>query len=293
MAGPLLVGLAAGRRLVRDRADPPAARAERRGSCDPGPSAGAVQHVILSGEGKAAADPRAARFRRRHWTPTSLGTGFRPRFVGYALRWRAASQDRTRSRPARAADPAGRRTRDRGGAARILPRSGAPRRAAPAADGAHPRARATLHGRLRVPAHGAYTMRTEHAVLTGPMPRISASACSTPTSPMAATSRRACPLRARDAGFETVFVHPFHRDFFNRAAVVTRLGFDRLIMEDDFAGAPRVGPYVGDAALADRVLAEVRARARRRCSCTASRWRTTDRGSRDACRGSTTRWHST
>ncbi|WP_258318270.1 hypothetical protein, partial [Escherichia coli] len=40
----------------------------------------------------------------------------------------------------------------------------------------------------------------------------------------------------------------------------TRLGFDRLIMEDDFSGAPRVGPYVADAAMADRVLAEIHGR---------------------------------
>ena len=31
-------------------------------------------------------------------------------------------------------------------------------------------------------------------------------------------------------------------------------------MEEAFAGAPRIGPYVGDVALAERVLAEVRAR---------------------------------
>jgi phosphoglycerol transferase MdoB-like AlkP superfamily enzyme len=124
------------------------------------------------------------------------------------------------------------------------------------------RARAEIHGRLRVPAHGAYTMRTEHAVLTGADAEDLGFGVFDPYLTHGGCEPTSLPLRARDAGFETVFVHPFHRDFFNRAEVVTRLGFDRLIMEDDFAGAPRVGPYIGDVALAERVLAEIRGRAR-------------------------------
>ena len=54
-----------------------------------------------------------------------------------------------------------------------------------------------------------------------------------------------------------MFVHPFHRDFFDRARVFGRLGFDHLVMEEDFSDAPRVGPYVGDVAVAERILAEV------------------------------------
>ncbi|KQP34976.1 sulfatase [Methylobacterium sp. Leaf104] len=122
------------------------------------------------------------------------------------------------------------------------------------------RARAAIHGRLRVPAHGAYTMRTEHAVLTGLEPDDLGFGVFDPYLTHGGNEPTSLPLRARDAGFETVFVHPFHRDFFNRAEVVTRLGFDRLLMEDDFSGASRVGPYVGDMPLAERVLGEIRER---------------------------------
>ncbi|MGU3363038.1 LTA synthase family protein [Methylobacterium sp. M6A4_1b] len=123
------------------------------------------------------------------------------------------------------------------------------------------RTRAAMHGRLRVPAHGAYTMRTEHAVLTGSEADDLGFGVFDPYLTHGGNEPTSLPLRARDAGFETVFVHPFHRDFFNRAEVVTRLGFDRLIMEDDFSGAARVGPYVGDVPLAERVLTEIRERA--------------------------------
>ncbi|WP_336491564.1 LTA synthase family protein [Methylobacterium nigriterrae] len=122
------------------------------------------------------------------------------------------------------------------------------------------RTRAAQYGRLRVPAHGAYTMRTEHAVLTG---RDAASLGFGVFDPyLAAGGDEPTSLArlARDAGYETAFIHPFHRDFFQRAAVMRALGFERLVMEEDFADAPRVGPYVGDVALGERVLAEVRDR---------------------------------
>ena len=122
------------------------------------------------------------------------------------------------------------------------------------------RTRASQFGRLRVPAHGAYTMRTEHAVLTGQDADALGFGSFDPYLTHGGREPTALPALARESGFETLFVHPFHRNFFNRAEVVTRLGFDRLIMETDFVGAARVGPYVGDIALAERVLAEVRAR---------------------------------
>ena len=122
------------------------------------------------------------------------------------------------------------------------------------------RARATRYGRLRVPAHGAYTMRTEHAVLTGRDAEDLGFGLFDPYLTHGGAEPTSLAGLARRTGFETVFVHPFHRDFFNRAAVVRRLGFDRLVMEEAFAGAPRVGPYVGDIPLAERVLSEVAAR---------------------------------
>ncbi|GJE18474.1 LTA synthase family protein [Methylobacterium marchantiae] len=123
------------------------------------------------------------------------------------------------------------------------------------------RTRALRHGRLGVPAHGAYTMRTEHAVLTGRAPESLGFGCYDPYLSGGGDEPASLARLARASGYATLFVHPFHRDFFHRAAVMQRLGFDRLVMEEDFAGAPRIGPYIGDEHLAERILAEVEAAA--------------------------------
>ncbi|WP_051439875.1 LTA synthase family protein [Methylobacterium sp. 10] len=121
------------------------------------------------------------------------------------------------------------------------------------------RTRASRHGRLTVPAHGAYTMRTEHAVLTGREPESLGFGRYDPYLSNGGDEPASIARRAVAAGYATVFVHPFHRDFFHRAEVMRRFGFARLVMEEDFAGAPRIGPYIGDEALAARILAEVEA----------------------------------
>lgn len=122
------------------------------------------------------------------------------------------------------------------------------------------RRRAQEYGRLQVPAHGAYTMRSEHAVLTG-RPRDSLGfGMFDPYTSRNGDEPTSLARLARDRGYATLFLHPFHRDFFRRARVVRELGFSDLVMEDAFEGAPRVGPYVGDVALGQRLLREVRAR---------------------------------
>jgi hypothetical protein len=116
---------------------------------------------------------------------------------------------------------------------------------------------AFLHGPLRVPACGAFTMRTEHAVLTGLSDAALGFRAFDPylarRGPAPASLAHA--LQAR--GYKTLFMHPFRAGFFGREAVVPRLGFERLMFEDDFAGAERFGPYVSDRAMMDAILAQV------------------------------------
>ncbi len=122
------------------------------------------------------------------------------------------------------------------------------------------RSRASEYGRLRVPAHGAYTMRSEHAVLTGRDADSLGFGRFDPYLAGGGDEPTSLARIAAGAGYDTAFVHPFHRDFFQRAQVMRRLGFRRLVMEEDFAGAPRVGPYMSDVALGAHILEEVRAR---------------------------------
>lgn len=122
------------------------------------------------------------------------------------------------------------------------------------------RSRAAEYGRLRVPAHGAYTMRSEHAVLTGRDADSLGFGVFDPYLAAGGDEPTSLARLARAAGYGTAFVHPFHRDFFQRAQVMQRFGFERLVMEEAFADAPRIGPYVSDVALGNRILDEVRER---------------------------------
>ena len=122
------------------------------------------------------------------------------------------------------------------------------------------RSRAAQYGRLQVPAHGAYTMRSEHAVLTGRPSETLGFGRYDPYTSRSGDEPTSLARLARGRGYETLFLHPFHRNFFRRAQVMETFGFSDIMMEEAFAGAERVGPYVGDVALGERLLAEVGAR---------------------------------
>jgi phosphoglycerol transferase MdoB-like AlkP superfamily enzyme len=122
------------------------------------------------------------------------------------------------------------------------------------------RTRAAQYGRLRVPAHGAYTMRSEHAVLTGRPSDSLGFGRYDPYTSRSGDEPTSLARLASDKGYGTLFLHPFHRDFFRRAKVMQAFGFTDLVMGETFTAAPRVGPYVGDVALGERLLDEVRAR---------------------------------
>ncbi|WP_431226311.1 LTA synthase family protein [Burkholderia contaminans] len=115
-----------------------------------------------------------------------------------------------------------------------------------------------LHGRLSVPAWGANTMRTEFAVLTG-LPQASLGYAR--FYPYAFV-RNACASLARwfsRGNYETLAIHPYYADFFGRDRVFPLLGFARFLDIDHFASAPRAGPYVADAAVADAIVSTLEA----------------------------------
>ena len=122
---------------------------------------------------------------------------------------------------------------------------------------ARARALASWHGPLGVPTHGAFTMRSEHEVLTGQ----DGAWLFRGFDPYLAKAGPAPPSlasRLKPQGYRTVFMHPFRATFFNRQSVMPRLGFDSTLWEEDFRDAPRHGPYVSDRAVADQILAGLR-----------------------------------
>ncbi|HDR8988585.1 LTA synthase family protein [Burkholderia vietnamiensis] len=112
------------------------------------------------------------------------------------------------------------------------------------------------HGQLAVPAWGANTMRTEFSVLTGIAPERLGYARFYPY----AFLRRRCASLAgcfSRAGHRTTAIHPYHAGFFGRDRAYPLLQFERFLDIEHFADAERTGAYVGDAAVADAVIAEL------------------------------------
>src|SRR5690606_562976 len=80
---------------------------------------------------------------------------------------------------------------------------------------------------VKVPVQGAWTLRSEFAFLAGrPLETFGLDALHPylrlPTPP------RTLAHHLGDAGFATVFMHPFDLDFFNRREALPKLGFERL-----------------------------------------------------------------
>lgn len=114
-------------------------------------------------------------------------------------------------------------------------------------------------GRCRVPAEGAYTMRAEFGFLTGlPTAALGFDAFD-PYLVAGRYAEASLARRLKAAGRETVFIHPYDRRFFARDELLPKLGFDRFVDGETFADAARFGPYVGDAAVADTLEAEIAA----------------------------------
>ena len=110
------------------------------------------------------------------------------------------------------------------------------------------------YGKLKVPAWGANTMRSEFSFLTGlkyqdmglyryyPYQFIK----QMPVSSIASA------LQAQ--GYYCVCIHPHPASFFGREALFPKLGFDEFIDIGSFEGAEKFGPYISDQAVTDKIL---------------------------------------
>ena len=117
--------------------------------------------------------------------------------------------------------------------------------------------KARYRGRVTVPAWGANTLRTEFAFLSG-MPNAALGLdrynpytwlCRQPTWTIA--------QQMRSFGYVCTCIHPFHSNFFERNVVFPNFGFYRFVDISEFEDAKRVGPYVSDVALGERIQREL------------------------------------
>jgi phosphoglycerol transferase MdoB-like AlkP superfamily enzyme len=121
------------------------------------------------------------------------------------------------------------------------------------------RRRAAAWGRLENAFPGGYTMRTEFSLLTGRPHLEFGFDRYYPYLNAGAYAEHALPVLLRRHGYASTFIHPYYADFFQRHRALPAIGFDRMITLDAFDGAERIGGYVSDAAVAERLIAEAKA----------------------------------
>lgn len=114
---------------------------------------------------------------------------------------------------------------------------------------------ALSHGRLRVPAWGANTVRSEFAFLSGATEVMLGVHRFNPYRQILKAEVNTLATVLKAAGYRTVCVHPYPASFYGRDKVFPHLGFDEFIDIRSFTEAPHFGPYIADLALAERVKA--------------------------------------
>lgn len=106
-------------------------------------------------------------------------------------------------------------------------------------------------------AYGAYTMRTEFSMLTGLPPEVLGPFAFNPYIPASRRPFWSLARFFRDHGYDALCAHPYYKSFFQRDKVMANLGFQRFLGFEELRGIDRFGPYVGDAALGEKILEEL------------------------------------
>ena len=118
---------------------------------------------------------------------------------------------------------------------------------------------ALTQGALAVSAFGANTMRTEFAVLTGLDDAALGLDHFNPYFRFARKPIHSLAWVLRGAGYQTLCLHPFDPRFFGRDKVLPALGFARFDAAAAFQQAERARGLVSDAAIAERLAADLAA----------------------------------
>ena len=120
----------------------------------------------------------------------------------------------------------------------------------------HRLAAAATSGDMQVPTFVGGTIRTEFEVLTG-APLASLGGVQYPWLELAQDAWPGLTRVLDRHGYRSTAIHPNSSAFWNRARTYPALGFERFIDSASFDAERIVGLFISDAALTDRVLAEL------------------------------------
>lgn len=115
------------------------------------------------------------------------------------------------------------------------------------------------HGRLHVPAWGANTVRSEFAFLCGiGEDNLGVHRFNPYRAIVAGWNVTSLAAYLKRLGYRTVCVHPYIASFYRRDQVLPKLGFDEFIDISFFDDSQRSGPYISDAAVADKIASIIK-----------------------------------
>ncbi len=105
-------------------------------------------------------------------------------------------------------------------------------------------------GNLLVKSFGAYTLRTEYAVLTGTPPSSMGTYAFYPYLGALNTKVWSMAAYLQNLGYRTICLHPFHAEFFYRNKAIPNMGFEEFTTQENFPHSERWGPYISDKSVA-------------------------------------------
>lgn len=111
----------------------------------------------------------------------------------------------------------------------------------------------TRSGQLDVSGFGAYTMRTEYAVLFGQNEKSLGFRQFDPFLTAHSNMSYALPNLLSSSFEERIFLHPHDLRFYNRIQLMPQMGFTKLISTEEFSEEDLCGSYVGDIALGEKI----------------------------------------
>jgi hypothetical protein len=109
-------------------------------------------------------------------------------------------------------------------------------------------------GHLSVPSWGAYTMRSEFALLTGIKNQALRLGQYDPLRFYQNKNLPSLVWQLKQQGYYCVCIHPYYRHFFARHKVYPNLGFDEFIDISQFQDAELNGRYISDACLNEKII---------------------------------------
>lgn len=112
-------------------------------------------------------------------------------------------------------------------------------------------------GRAVVPAFGGYTTKSEFEMING-LPIASLNDPIEPENNIGRETLEAMPTLWRELGYRTVYLHPYHSDYYNRDEFYPKYGFDSLYFRGElYNDSYAYRSYGDDKMVFDRALSEL------------------------------------